>query len=110
MKSNAKMSRTLAASLLTAAVLSGVAAPATAQAQWLSSPIPDPDAAAMDFKRHLPPVAPVPWLDARLGAARAALGLPQAGSLEALLMKPTPATHWPSQFKTEAASLRTEAR
>jgi hypothetical protein len=108
MKSNAKMSRPLAASLLAAAVLSGAAAPATGQAQWLSKPIPD--AAAMEFKRHLPPVAPVPWLDARLGLARAALGLPQAGSLEALLMQPTPATRWPSHLRTEAASLRTEAR
>jgi hypothetical protein len=108
MKSNAKISRPLAVSLLAAAVLGGAAAPATAQAQWLSRPMPG--AGAMEFKRHLPPVAPVPWLDARLGTARAALGLPQAGSLEALLMKPTPATHWPSHFRTEAVSLRTEAR
>jgi hypothetical protein len=110
MKSNAKISQPLAASLLAAAVLSGAAAPTTVQAQWLSRPIPAPESAALEFSRHLPPVAPVPWLDARLGLARAALGLPQAGSLEALLMQPTPATRWPSHLRTEAASLRTEAR
>jgi hypothetical protein len=108
MKSNAKISRHLVASLLAGAVLSGAAAPATAQAQWLSKP--RPEAAAMEFRRHLPPVAPVPWLDARLGTARAALGLPHAGTLEALLMKPAPAASWPSHFRTEAVSLRTGAR
>jgi hypothetical protein len=108
MKSNAKIFRPLAASLLAAVALSGAAGQATAQAQWLSRPIPD--AAATEFKRHLPPVTPVPWLDARLGTARAALGLPHAGTLEALLMKPAPAASWPSHLRTEAASLRTEPR
>jgi hypothetical protein len=108
MTDNAKISRPLVASLFAGALLSGAAGPATAQAQWVSKPITD--AAAMEFKRHLPPVTPVPWLDARLGTARAALGLPHAGTLEALLMKPAPAASWPSHFRTEAASLRTEAR
>ncbi len=108
MTDNAKISRPLAASLLAAAVLSGAAGPATAQTTRISAPIPD--VAALEFKRYLPPVAPVLWLEARLESARAALGLPQAGSLEALLMKPTPTARWPSYLRTEAASLRTEAR
>jgi hypothetical protein len=94
--------RTLAMSVLAAGVGYGLLG-SGAQAQRIAQ---SGTSAVDEFRRLLPPVASVPWLDTRLQVARAALGLPQAGSLEALLLRPTPATNWPSAFKTEAANLR----
>ena len=98
--------RAIAISTVAAVVAYGSLGASGAQAQRIAPP----GSAAERFHKLLPPVASIPWLDVRLNIARAAMGLPQAGTLEALLLKPTPATRWPSEFRTEAANLRSYQR
>lgn len=79
---------------LAAIALAVVLAAPTAAGQTLVKP--GRQAEAMDLQRLLPPLQPVPWLDARSSAAKPNLARPGADAVSALLLRPEPATSWPS--------------
>jgi len=88
----------------TALLLTGLLAAAPAAGQAIVKP--GPETAVADFQKFLPPVAPVPWLDARWRAPQKSVSpLPEAGSLSALLLAPDPVSSWTSG-PSHAASAR----
>ena len=89
------------AAIATLAVASALAVPAAAAETIVKQ---KPHGAAIDFQQFLPPVAPVPWLDAKWRAPhRNVLPLPEAGSVSALLLAPQPAKSW-APGSSQAAS------
>jgi hypothetical protein len=81
--------------LATLALIAAVAAPLPAAGQAMVKPLPQ-DAVA-GFEKLLPPVAAVPWLDARWRAPqKIAAAPPNTASLGALLFALRPVKDWPA--------------
>lgn len=75
--------------------LAGLLAAPTATAQTIMKP--KPQAAMVDFQQFLPPVASIPWLEAKRSVPQRPASfspLPEAGSVSALLLAPQPAATW----------------
>ena len=80
----------LASSVLIAAL---VASPHMAAGQSVVQPRSAD--AVQDFQKFLPPVASIPWLEARSRSSQPATSvLPEAGSVAAWLLTPRPAASW----------------
>jgi hypothetical protein len=95
MRTNLALNGPTRTALATLALIAAVAAPLPVAGQGVVKPLPE-DAVA-GFERFLPPVAPVPWLEARWRAPQTSAVAPRdAASLGALLFALRPVKDWPT--------------
>jgi hypothetical protein len=95
MRTNLALHESARRALATLALIAAVAAPLPAAGQAMVKPLPQ-DAVA-GFETFLPPVATVPWLEARWRVPQVNAVAPRdAASLGALLFALRPVKDWPA--------------
>jgi hypothetical protein len=95
MRTNLAFNQPTRVALATLALIAAVAAPLPAAGQAMVKPLPE-DAVA-SFEKFLPPVAAVPWLEARWRVPQMNAVAPRdAASLGALLFTLRPVKDWPA--------------
>jgi hypothetical protein len=95
MRTNPAFNQPTRTALATFALITAVAAPFPAAGQAMVKPLPEDPVAS--FEKLLPPVAAVPWLEARWRASQKNAAAPRdAASLGALLFTLRPVKEWPA--------------